>query len=104
MDSSIILLVLIVVAVIVIANRSRSLKHKNTGAPPPDLWRNYRSALDGMSKPCEDFRIKTLLPLWRVKAVQLRGGFAPLACQHNLCQSIKLKRCCISTISRTDIN
>src|SRR6266487_2427858 len=47
MDPSIILLVLIVVCVIVIASRSRSLKHKNIGAPPPDLWRDYRSALDG---------------------------------------------------------
>ena len=47
MDPSIILLVLIVVGVIVIASRSRSLKHKNIGAPPPDLWRDYRSALDG---------------------------------------------------------
>src|SRR5262245_41071563 len=46
MDPSIILLVLIVAGVIVIASRSRSLKHKKIAAPPPDLWRNYRSALD----------------------------------------------------------
>jgi hypothetical protein len=45
--SSIILLVLILIGVVVIASRSRSLKHKNIGAPPPDLWRDYRSALDG---------------------------------------------------------
>src|SRR6266566_7616265 len=46
MDPIIILLVLILIGVIVIASRSRSLKHKNIGAPPPDLWRDYRSALD----------------------------------------------------------
>src|SRR5262249_972621 len=42
----IILLVLVLIGVIVIASRSRSLKHKNIAAPPPDLWRDYRSALD----------------------------------------------------------
>src|SRR5262249_8150747 len=26
--------------------RRRSLKHKKPGAPPPDLWRDYRSDLD----------------------------------------------------------
>jgi hypothetical protein len=38
--------VLILIGVIVRVSRSRSLKHKNTGTPPPDLWRDYRSALD----------------------------------------------------------
>ena len=28
----------------------RSLKHKTIGAPPPDLWRDYRSALDGYER------------------------------------------------------
>jgi hypothetical protein len=51
MDPAIIIWVLILLGVIVIViarrSRSRSLKHKNIEAPPPDLWHDYRSALDG---------------------------------------------------------
>ena len=46
MDPATIIWVLILLGVIVIVIRNRSLKHKNIGAPPADLWRDYRSALD----------------------------------------------------------
>jgi Restriction endonuclease len=53
MDPAIIIWVLIllgVIAVIASRIRRRSLKHKNIGTPPPDLWRDYRSALDGYER------------------------------------------------------
>jgi hypothetical protein len=53
--SSIILLVLILIGVVVIASRSRSLKHKNIGAPPPDLWRDYRLSYRELPLPSAPF-------------------------------------------------
>jgi hypothetical protein len=53
-DPAIITWVLFVLGVIVIviarSSRSRSLKRKNIEALPPDLWRDYRSALDGYER------------------------------------------------------
>jgi hypothetical protein len=67
MDPSVILLVLIVVGAIVIANRSRSLKQKNIGAPPPDLWRDYRSALDGYEQALRGLSYQDLVAVMATK-------------------------------------
>jgi HJR/Mrr/RecB family endonuclease len=80
MDPSIILLVLIVVGVIVIANVSRPLKHKTIGAPPPDLWRNYRSALDEYERELRGLSYRELpLPPARSSPYGLPSQSLPLS-------------------------
>jgi len=96
MDPAIIIWVLILLGVIVIVIRSRSLKRKNIGAPPPDLWRDYRSGLDGYERELRGFRI--------VNFRYRQRPLARMACHHNLCRSRKLKRCFISMISRMDMS
>jgi len=80
MDASVILLVLVVVGVIVIASRSRSLKHKNIVAPPPDLWRNYRSALDEYERELRGLSYRELpLPPARSSPYGLPSQSLPLS-------------------------
>src|SRR5262249_3191428 len=67
MDPAIIWVLILLGVIVVIADRirRRSLKHKNTGAPPPDLWRDYRSDLDKYQRALRGLSYRDLIILLR---------------------------------------
>jgi restriction system protein len=74
MDPVTIICVLILLGAIVIAIASRrSLKHKNIGAPPPDLWRDYRSALDEYERALRGLSYRDLIVLLRSRPAHFRS-------------------------------
>src|SRR5262249_24955581 len=77
MDPVTIICVLIVLGVIVIAIKSRirhrSLKRKNTGAPPPDLWRDYRGDLDKYERALRGLSYRDLIILLRTVPAHFRS-------------------------------